>query len=100
KFNLDKQYKPALAEQDGVLRQDYQLNWQTISDHLKHKQHLQVISNLETLTKESLPQQFATTQVENEQEDNKYYAVTMQMMRTVYAEMKIQNLCKDFILII
>uniref|UniRef100_A0A915KG26 Uncharacterized protein n=1 Tax=Romanomermis culicivorax TaxID=13658 RepID=A0A915KG26_ROMCU len=62
-------YKPALAEQDGVLRQDYQLNWQTISDHLKHEQHLQVISKLETLAKQSLPQQFVTTQAENEQED-------------------------------
>uniref|UniRef100_A0A915JK71 Uncharacterized protein n=1 Tax=Romanomermis culicivorax TaxID=13658 RepID=A0A915JK71_ROMCU len=39
------------------------------------------------LYKESLPQQFATTQAKNEQEDNKCYAVTMQMMRTVYAEM-------------
>uniref|UniRef100_A0A915J9F9 DUF4371 domain-containing protein n=1 Tax=Romanomermis culicivorax TaxID=13658 RepID=A0A915J9F9_ROMCU len=88
KLGMDARYKPLLANPDGVLRADYHWNWQIIKDHAQSKPHQNIIAKLEQAAVEVLPESFKEIQVQNEQEDNKYYAVTMRMIRTVYAEMK------------
>jgi len=47
KFGIDQRFKSALAEQAGVLHKDYKSNWQAITDHGRHKQHLAIIARLE-----------------------------------------------------
>lgn len=89
KFKLDNRYKPALANPLGIMKKNYDSNREMIVSHAKHTQHLAIISKLEKGAASTLPKQFEQIQTENEKLDKQYYAVTMKMIRSVFAEIKI-----------
>jgi len=88
-FKMDKRYKPSLASETGVLKNDYEKNREMIANHGKQSQHQEIIRKLEVQAVDKLPQQFQQIQDKKEQENAWYFAVTMRMIRTVHVETKI-----------
>ena len=88
KFKLAANYKSSLANPEGTLKTSLKANSNAINDHPKSAAHLNVISKLKELQKDSLPDVMASVQSLEEEKDNQLYQITAMMMKTVYAEVR------------
>ena len=87
-FQLQSRYKPGLAMKVGVMY-GKKKNYEAISTHEKSDCHQKIISMLQKRDSEVLPAQFDKAQHELESKDGHRLTVTMRMIRSVYAEAKV-----------
>lgn len=88
KFKLLAKYKSLLAAPEGTLKPTKKANSDAINEHPNTPSHLAVIAKLKEQQKNVLPEAMADVQALEEAKENKLYQVTANMMKTVYAEVR------------
>ena len=88
KFKLASNYKSAMALPEGTLRAKKKKNTDLINEHPKTSSHLAVINKLKEEQQNQLPTIMTTVQEEEEVRHNKIYQITSNMIKTVYAEVR------------
>lgn len=83
KFRLAKNYKNALAFEQGILKKSKEENRELIKKHSTIPGHKAIIDKLIALKKD-----FQNIQIDQQKQNNNYLEVTMRMFRTVFIEVK------------
>jgi hypothetical protein len=90
-FQLSYRYKSALASPGGTLKSSKKANNDEINGHPKSSSHLAVIKNLQDQQKNALPEIMRAAQIAEDEQRDKLYKITANMMKTVYAEVRMNT---------
>jgi hypothetical protein len=88
-FKLSSRYKALMANPSGTLKSTKKANNDEINQHPKTSSHLNTVDKLMKSQKNELPTLMATVQANEESRDDHIMRITSQMMKTVYAEVRI-----------
>lgn len=91
KFKLASNHKSSFSLPGGTLRTTKKKNTDQINEHPKTNGHFSVIEMLKEEQKNRLPKIMTTVQETEEQRHNEINKITANMMKTVYAEVRMNT---------